>query len=104
MTASNQPVVHVLSLDAEMPMLRSGGAHLLRCTFPRLRLYPGHYYLRFYFGASNPRRVFEAPDRVCPFEVAVLDEIREFYWYPHAAIYVEEAEWTTARLPAPVSA
>lgn len=94
MTASHQPVVHVLNLDAEVPMLRTAGVHRLTCRFPKVRLYPGHYHLRFYFGASEPRRVLKAPDRVCPFEVAVLDETREFYWYPENALYVEDVEWS----------
>lgn len=96
MTSSHQPVVHVLNLDSEVPMLRAPGVHRLECTFPSLRLYPGHYYLRFYFGASEPRRVFEGLDEVCSFEVTQLKEVREFYWYPDNAIYVEEVEWTSA--------
>ncbi len=98
MTSGHQPVLHVLNLDGEVPMLRSAGTHRLRCLFPRLRLYPGHYHLNFYFGASEPRRVFEAPHHICPFEVAVLDEVREFYWYPNNALYVEDVEWTSQEL------
>jgi lipopolysaccharide transport system ATP-binding protein len=93
-TGRNQPVLHVLNLDSEVPMLRSAGTHKLRCVFPKLRLYPGNYYLNFYFGASEPRRKFEAPHQICPFEVAVLDEVREFYWYPDHALYVEDVHWT----------
>ena len=95
MTSRNQPVLHVLNLDSEVAMLRSAGTHRLRCVFPKLRLYPGNYYLNFYFGASEPRRKFEAPHQICPFEVAVLDEVRDFYWYPDNALYVEDAEWTS---------
>jgi lipopolysaccharide transport system ATP-binding protein len=95
MTSRHQPVVHVLNLDKEVPMLRSAGTHRLRCLFPNPRLYPGNYYLNFYFGSSEPRRVFEAPHQICPFEVAVLDEIREFYWYPDNALYVEDVQWTS---------
>ena len=61
-------------------MLRSAGTHKLSCVFPRLRLYPGLYHLSFRMGASEPRRIFETPRQICPFEVAVLDEIRGFYW------------------------
>jgi lipopolysaccharide transport system ATP-binding protein len=93
MTSSHQPVVHVLNLDSEVPMLRSPGVYEMNCSFPSLRLYPGHYYLRFYFGASEPRRVFEGLEEVCPFEVVQLDEVREFYWYPDNGIYVEDANW-----------
>jgi len=95
MTSSHQPVVHVLNLDSEVPMLRAPGVHRLKCIFPSLRLYPGHYYLRFYFGASEPRRVFEGPEEVCPFEVTQLEEVREFYWYPDNGVYVEEVEWSS---------
>lgn len=94
MTVSHQPVVHVLNLDHEVPMLRSAGIHRLSCLFPNLRLYPGFYYFRFFFGASEPRRVFAAPDHICNFEVGVLGEIRDFYWYPDKALYVEEVEWS----------
>jgi hypothetical protein len=95
MTSSHQPVAHVLNLDSEMPMLRSPGVHRLECTFPSLRLYPGHYHLKFYFGASEPRRVFDGLDQVCSFEVVQLEEVREFYWFPDNAIYVEESKWTS---------
>jgi lipopolysaccharide transport system ATP-binding protein len=103
MTIRHQPVVHVLNLDSEVAMLRSAGTHRLRCVFPRLRLYPGDYYLNFYFGASEPRRVFGAPHEICPFEVAVLDQVREFYWYPDNALYVEDVQWTS-QVVAPDSA
>jgi lipopolysaccharide transport system ATP-binding protein len=103
MTSRHQPVLHVLNLDSEVPMLRSAGTHRLRCLFPKLRLYPGTYYLNFYLGASEPRRVLEAPHQICPFEVAVLDEVREFYWYPDNALYVEDVQWTS-QVVAPDSA
>ena len=92
-TSMHQPVLHVLNLDSEVPMLRTPGRHRLVCHFPALRLYPGHYYLTFHFGASEPRRVFKAPAEICDFEVAVLDEVREFYWQPGNALYVEDVEW-----------
>jgi len=93
MTSSHQPVVHVLNLDSEVPMLRSSGVHRLECTFPSLRLYPGHYHLKIHFGASEPRRVFSAPDDVCQFEVIQLEEVRDFYWHPDTALYVECVNW-----------
>jgi lipopolysaccharide transport system ATP-binding protein len=95
-TALNQPVLHVLTLDSEIPMLRETGRHKLTCTFPKLRLFPGHYYLSFYFGASDPRRSFDAPQEICPFEVAVLDQIRDFYWAPNTALYAEETHWSVS--------
>ncbi|MFZ1924404.1 MAG: ABC transporter ATP-binding protein [Xanthobacteraceae bacterium] len=95
-TAMNQAVIHVLALDSELPMLREPGRHVLTCTFPHLQLFPGHYYLSFYFGATDPRRAFDAPTEICSFEVAVLDEVRDFYWAPGTALYVEESYWSVS--------
>jgi lipopolysaccharide transport system ATP-binding protein len=92
-TNMHQPVLHVLNLDSEMPMLRTPGTHRLTCTLPKLRLYPGHYYLTFYFGATDPRRVFLAPEEICPFEVVIIDGLRDFYWAPNTAVYVEDSNW-----------
>jgi lipopolysaccharide transport system ATP-binding protein len=94
LTMMHQPVLHVLTLDSELPMLRVPGRHRLTCTLPKLRLFPGHYYLSFYFGATDPRREFEAPQEICQFEVAVLDNVRDFYWAPDTALYVEESRWS----------
>ena len=95
-TSGNTAALHVLNLDKEVPMLRTPGTHRLTCRFPRLRLYPGNYYLTLYWGASEPRRIFQGPERICPFEVAVLNEVRDFYWYPDNAVYVEDVEWTAS--------
>jgi lipopolysaccharide transport system ATP-binding protein len=95
-TSMHQPVLHVLNLDSEMPILRTAGTHRLTCTLPQLRLFPGHYYMTFYFGASDPRREFAAPAEICPFEVVIIDEVREFYWAPNTALYVEETEWSSS--------
>ena len=95
LNSSHQPVVHVLNLDGEVPMLRAAGRQTLSCRFPMLRLFPGHYYLSFNLGASEPRRIFTAPEQICFFEVAVLDEIRDFYWEPNSALYVEDVVWTS---------
>jgi lipopolysaccharide transport system ATP-binding protein len=102
MSTGQFPVVNVLNLDSETPMLRSSGRHVLRCDFPNIRLYPGHYYLRFYFGASDPKRVFngaENPvDNICPFEVCVLENVRDYYWSPNDAFYVEDVEWNCSSI------
>ena len=97
-TTMHQPVLHVLNLDSEVPMLRAAGRHKITCTFPKLRLYPGHYYLTFWFAATDPRRQFEGPKEICPFEVVAIDEVRDFYWYPNNAFYVEDVKWQVVQL------
>ncbi|HYC37556.1 MAG TPA: polysaccharide ABC transporter ATP-binding protein [Usitatibacter sp.] len=95
---SHQPVVHVLNLDSEVAMLREAGTYRLTCRFSRVRLYPGSYFLTFYFGASHPRRIFEAPAQICQFEVALLGESRDFYWAPDTAVYIEDTHWSVDNL------
>jgi lipopolysaccharide transport system ATP-binding protein len=92
-TMMHQPVLHVLHLDLEAPILREPGIHRLTCQIPKVRLFPGHYYLSFYFGAVDPRREYIAPKEVLSFEVVLLDQVRDFYWAPNSALYVEESNW-----------
>lgn len=94
MTALHQPVVHVLNLDFETPMLRTAGTHRFYCELPNLRLYPGQYYLNFYLGASDPRRAYATPKEICPFEVDNIDNVRDFYWASGTAVYTEDVVWT----------
>jgi lipopolysaccharide transport system ATP-binding protein len=96
MSDNNQPVVHLLNLDSELPMLRQGGVQKLTCRIPNLRLFPGHYSFAFYMGASHPRRIFETPSGICSFEVVQLKEVREFYWRSGSALYLENAIWSSA--------
>ena len=37
----------------------------------------------------------------CPFEVVNITSVREFYWYPDDALYVEEVGWRAEALDAP---
>ncbi len=90
---SSQPVMHVLTLDSELAMLREAGRTRLICRMAKMRLYLGQYYLRVDFGASEPRRIFETPENICRFEVINSGPPREFYWYPDSAAYVEDTEW-----------
>ncbi len=97
-TEIHQPVLHLLNLDSELPMLRTAGIHRLTCTLPRLQLYPGNYYLTFYFGATDPRREFSAPREICRFEVVIIDGIREFYWAPNTAVYLDDSNWSSSKV------
>jgi lipopolysaccharide transport system ATP-binding protein len=96
--AFQQPVIHLLVLDSEIPMCRRPGIYKVSCHIPALRLYLGKYALTVHFAERPGGAKFETLERVCPFEVVAYGKRRDHYWQPGSCAYLEEATWTCERL------
>ena len=88
------PITHVLNIDSEVPFCNEIGVFKLKCAFPKLRLYPGKYSLTVYFAELSTKNHFETLENICPFEVVVLNEIRDYYWIPNHARYIDDYQWS----------
>ncbi len=88
------PVTHLLLLDAEIPMARAAGDFTLSCEFEKTRLYIGRYSLNVHFAEGRSKTKLQTIISACQFEVVVHSEIREYYWQPGSAKYIEDAVWT----------
>jgi homopolymeric O-antigen transport system ATP-binding protein len=88
-----QPVLHLLTLDSELPMGRDPGVFQLICRIPKVRLYVGHYSLTIHFAEQAGGKKFQFLEGVCPFEVVAYGQLREYYWEPGTCTYVEDCEW-----------
>lgn len=84
---------HLWTFDSSIHMCRESGEHILRCTIPNLRLYMGQYFLKFYLSEPPGGEVFQVLENVCPFEVVMYGNHREFQWQPNACAYIEEGVW-----------
>jgi lipopolysaccharide transport system ATP-binding protein len=87
------PVIFSYIFDVDRPILRSKGISTLKCTFPDCRLYEGKYYLRVHLAESKGRVKFQEIDRICEFEVKMLDDIIEWGWQKDVCIYTEDQQW-----------
>ena len=92
-----QPILHLLTMDSEIPMCRAPGTHQISCRISNLRMYPGRYSLTLHLAERAGGRHFQTLESLCPFEVVVRGELREHYWLPGAAAYVEPAHWQVGR-------
>jgi len=86
-------VQHVLIKDSETPIMREAGRHTLSCHFPRLRLFPDKYNLIIHLSDHITRTKYETIEGICPFEVQIRGEVREYYWKTSEAAYVDDTEW-----------
>lgn len=93
LNSSNVKVLHVLLKDSEVPICRGSGTQRFSCYFKKLRLYPDKYSLILHLSDHISRVKYETIEGVCPFEIQVRGELREYYWKPSEAIYIEDAEW-----------
>lgn len=96
--AYQQPVIHLLVLDSELPLCREPGLYQVSCRIPTLRLYLGKYTLMAHFAERPGGRKFETLDGVCPFEVVAYGKRRDHFWQPGSCAYVEEGTWVCKRL------
>jgi len=92
----HQPILHLLTLDSEIPMCRQPGVYRLTCSIPKLHMYTGHYFLNIYLAEKEGGKLFQMVENICPFEVVVHEQLREYYWQPGSATYIEEATWHVA--------
>ncbi|MUL37300.1 ABC transporter ATP-binding protein [Gloeocapsopsis dulcis] len=92
------PVLHLLTQDSELPMCREPGVFHLICRIPKVRMYIGRYSIKVYFAERVGGKKFQILEDICPFEVAVYGQTRDYYWYPGHATYVEEYEWQVAQI------
>jgi lipopolysaccharide transport system ATP-binding protein len=92
-TENEVAAVHSYLFDVDRPILRKTGINKLRCVFDYCRLYQGEYYLRINLAESKGRTIFESLDKICAFEVQILDKIIEWGWQPNTCIYMEDFAW-----------
>lgn len=90
------PITHILNLDDELPFGRTPGIHALIAKMNSIRLYPGHYTLNVYFAERSTQRHFDTLESICPFEVVVLNEMRDYYWIPNHGRYIEDVIWSVS--------
>lgn len=93
-----QPVLHLWSFDSERSMCRSSGVFLLKCKIPKLRLYMGHYTLKVFFSERAGGKIFQTIENICPFEVVMYGQVREFEWRPGTCMYLEDSIWQVKSL------
>ena len=91
--STNNPVLHILNLSSENEFCTQPGVYNLKSTIPKLRLYPDSHYLVVHFADNHLKTKFETLESICPFEVKVFDEIRDYYWQARNAVYVEDNFW-----------
>lgn len=86
------PCVQLWYYGTNQPFLEKKGLHILTCTLPKARLYQGNYSLKIYF-AKFGGDVFELLPEICPFEVSMLNQSRDYPWQTGACTYLEDNHW-----------
>ena len=89
-----QPVVHFWVFDSDMPFCRAAGAYRLVCEVPILRLYLGRYSITTHLAEGEGGTHFQTLEGICPFEVVMFGNDRDWRWQEGACRYLEEGAWT----------
>jgi lipopolysaccharide transport system ATP-binding protein len=73
---------------------KSAGITRIECEIPSLDLNVGSYYLRVCLSEPPGGWDFDVLDRVCPFEVVMLNRTTRFGWRPENAAYIVPGVWS----------
>lgn len=92
------PITHILNLYEENPFCDEEGIYRLKSSIPFVHLYPGTYSLIVHFSDRISREKYETIENITPFEVKVFGEIRDYYWGPRNATYVEDSIWDVKKI------
>jgi lipopolysaccharide transport system ATP-binding protein len=93
----DHPIVHILVLDAEMPLFRKPGTYELSCEIPRSKLYIGRHTVQTHIGTTPGGPHYETVSQICPFEV-VTAQSRDHFWRPGTCSYIEDGTWSIRRV------
>ena len=86
-------VIYTYAFDVENPLLRKTGIHRYKCTIPQCRLYQDEYYLKLHLAESKGKTKFETLDRICSFQVQMIDKKIEWGWPKDVCAYTEDFYW-----------
>ena len=88
-------VVYSYAYDVNTPLLRTKGICNVKCILPKCKLYQGNYYLKMHLAETKGRVKFQEIDRICSFEVRMLDKVVEWGWQQDVCVYTEDFLWKT---------
>jgi lipopolysaccharide transport system ATP-binding protein len=87
------PIIFTYVFDVDKPILRLRGTNKMRCIIPECNLYQGKYYLKVHLAESKGRTKFQEIDKICQFEVNMMNKIIEWGWQKNVCIYTEKFDW-----------
>jgi lipopolysaccharide transport system ATP-binding protein len=85
--------VHVSTNSREISLGKETGTQKVVCTFPKLRLYMGHYHFNVFLAGPPGEKIYDVVRNVCPFEVIIIGKEYDWKWTPEICAYFEDVNW-----------
>ncbi|WP_288373822.1 polysaccharide ABC transporter ATP-binding protein [uncultured Algoriphagus sp.] len=86
-------IFHELFLSSEYEIDLSSDSLKIISEIENLRLYPGSYFLKVHYADNSSKTKLDMLSEICHFNVEVMGELRDYYWQPGVAKYVERGNW-----------
>ncbi len=85
--------VHVSTTSRDIKLCKESGVQKVVCTFPRLKLYMGHYHVNVFLAGPPGEKIYDVVKNVCPFEVIIIGKEYDWKWKPEMCAYFEDVNW-----------
>lgn len=90
---NEKAVIYSYIFDVDVPLLRKKGVNKLKCFLPNCKLYHGKYYIKAHLAESKSKIKFDEIDKICEFEVMMLNKNIEWGWPNDVCMYTEDFYW-----------
>ena len=90
--------IHVSTNSREIKLCKESGIQKIVCTFPKLKLYMGHYHVNVFLAGPPGEKIYDVVRNVCPFEVIIIGKEYDWKWRPEICAYFEDVEWNSSQV------
>lgn len=91
--SNNTPLIHNLIVQDEVDFGTQVGRYFIVNHINKLKLYPGKYSLIIHFAESQTKEKLETIANVCDFEVVLNGDLKDYYWKPGSAKFIQDNVW-----------
>lgn len=85
--------VHIWTSHHDQPLFDLPGIYSVKCTLPKCQLFMGNYSFDFYISGPPGGESYEILQNICPLEVVMFNQHRDWPWRNNECAYLAESTW-----------
>ena len=90
--------IQVSISNTEMPLFDHAGDYEVIATLPKCKLFMGKYFINIYIAEPPGGQIFESLLQICPFEIVMFNNYREYPWREGECAYIENSAWKISKI------
>ncbi|MCM4160812.1 ATP-binding cassette domain-containing protein [Antarcticibacterium flavum] len=86
-------IIQIWTSHHDQPLFNHPGIYLVKCSLPNCKLFMGNYSFDFCISGPPGGQFYEYIQSICPLEVVMYNNHREWPWRSNECAYLAESTW-----------